>query len=327
MREKEIVEKLKKENLTPAELYGLYLALLQIRFIALTYDIESSNIESELDSMLMKQVFYRHFEESTGKILERVYDILIRIFIENPRLRKHEYRNIFIETFEQEFLDLIRDVGLHCIRPWLVPDPWKDIIVTVLDRVRKREYVISDQTLSGSVSIWEGELVKDVHTIQNLTLLEKYMLISNICTFGYNVYLVLPFYIQDETTINLIKLSKDRTIVEPVKRGEILEKLEKIIYKIQPQAKVELKDNSMRIQLKDNLRNVSITIVDTSNIEDVKKIMDKYNRDILIILYEDNENIPKLLETMNNIFIVRVSEQDARTSLLKTLDLISRLVR
>ncbi len=326
MREKEIVEKLKRENLTTAEIFGLYLALLQIRFIALAYDIEG-NVESELESMLMKQVFYRHFEESTGRILEKVYDTLIRIFIENPKLRKHEHRNIFIETFEQEYLDTIRDFGLHCIRPWLIPDPWKDIIITVLDRVRKREYVISDQTLSGSVSIWEGELVKDVYTIQNLTLLEKYMLISNICAFGYNVYLVLPFYIQDETTINLIKISKDRTVIEPVKRCEILEKLEKIVHRIQPQAKIELKDNSMRIQLRDNLRNISITVIDTSDVEEVKKIVNKYHRDIVIILYDQDNDISNLLETMSNIFVVKVSERDARMSLLKTLDLISRLVK
>ncbi|NPA99844.1 MAG: hypothetical protein GXO10_00550 [Crenarchaeota archaeon] len=326
MRERDIVEKLKKEDLTEAEIYGLYLALLQIRFIALAYDIES-NIESELESMLMKQVFYRHFEESTGKILEKVYDILIRIFIENPRLRKHEHRNIFIETFEQEFLDTIRDVGISCLRPWLIPDPWKEIIVTVLDKVRRREYVISDQTLSGSVSIWEGELIKDVHTIQNLTLLEKYMLISNICTFGYNVYLVLPFYIQDETTIEMIKLSRENMILKPIRREELLSKLEKIIHKIQPQAKTEIQDNILRIMLRNSLRNISITIINTAEIDDIKKVMDKYSRDIMIVLYNGKDNISRLLETTNNVFIVKTSDTDTRMSLLKTLDLISRLVR
>ncbi|NPA23244.1 MAG: hypothetical protein GXO23_02990 [Crenarchaeota archaeon] len=327
MREKDIVEKLKKEDLTSTELFALYLALLQLRFIALAYDMRD-NVETELESILMKQVFYRHLEESTGKVLDKIYDILIKIFTENPRLRNHEHRNIFIEAFEQEFLDTIRDVGLSCIRPWLIPEPWKDFIRTVLERVRKREYVISDQTLSGSVSIWEGELVKDVQTMQNLTLLEKYMLISNICAFGYNVYLVLPFYVQDKAALDIISLSREHALARPIKREELLLEIEKALRKIQPLATTELRDDTLRVRMRDDTRNISITVIDISRAGNIEDIVRKHMRDILIVLCDENRRlIRQLLQSIDNIFIIETADRDPRATMLKTLDLISRIVR
>ncbi len=326
MREKHIIEKLKQSRLTPLELYGLYLALLQIRFVAMAYDIEG-NIESELESILMKQVFYRHFEENTGKILDKIYDTLITLFTENPELKKHENRNIFIEKFEQEFLETIRDVGISCVRPWLIPDPWKDIIVKVIEKTGRREYVISDQTLSGSVSLWEGELLNDVQSIQNLTLLEKYMLISNICTFGYNVYLVLPFYIQDRKMLNIITISKEVPVTEPINRREILSKIEKIIQRIEPSAITEAEENLLRVRVRDSSRNISITIINIEDTKDIEKVLKRYQRDIIIAFYSNIKDIEKIVGLVDNIFTIEITEQNARTGLLRALDLISRIVR
>ncbi len=324
MLEKKIAQRI-REELSNIELVGLYIALMQIRFIALTYEF-GNNIEDEIDSIIMKQVFYRHFEESTGKLLEKIYEVLIDIFNRNPELKKPNIRNRFIEIYEEEISGIIRRIYLKFVKPWLVPEPWRYTIKNVLDKVSRREYTLNDQTMVGTVSIWEGELISDVHTLQNLSLLEKYLLIGNICMFGYNVYLVFPFYVQEHNFRTMLELPQLRLIVESTKNRELIDSIEDALRVLYPSIKVEYPCRGMLRILKDMYNGMlALSIVDIEQFNNIDEAVNRIpQNDIAIIL---NRNRKKLnIRNRYNTFIVDVADRKEE-GLLKLLEVVSKFLK
>ncbi len=332
MLEKSIVEELKGIDMTQEEIMGLYLALLQIRFIALTYDF-TENIEDELDSIIMKQVFYRHFEENAGKILEKTYEKLIEIFTKHPELKKANIRNRFIEIYEEEFSEEIRRIYLKFLKPWLMPDPWRRITKNILEKISRREYTLHDQTFMGTVSIWEGELINDVHTVQNLSLLEKYLLISNLCTFGYNVYLVFPFYIQESNIKKILDIPQLELALENLRSSsELIEGIRSVVSKLFTNIEVVQHDKGiLRILHTVHNGKISISIADLKYFKDIDEIFRKIpNYDIAILVAENRDDVKKM-ENMYRYGRYNTFTIDMSTSLesgtLELLQILSKFLK
>ncbi len=272
---------------------GLYATLLQLRFIVPSYGIATP--ERDLEYILMKQVYYRLFGDDAGNVYNWCLEKIVELFKKFPALQDPEHRNRLIEQYEVSEREFLLKTMPTYLKIDEIPAPWRSMILTMLDKIKRREYVIHDQTAAGSVAIWEGEFMKDVINVQNLRLLEKYMLISNIALFGYDVYLTFSAYVLSDfarkylETQNLI----DLYAVE-LHKESIIDAIHEILCKISRDATVEKYDKSILIHKTLPHGTLRVRIMENPQVEEVKKC-----RDFVIVLTDvDKERHFKNIENV-----------------------------
>ncbi|GEM_PF-5844537 len=306
----EPLQRLQEEVQTASMHYrvGMYVSLLQLRFIVPSYGIAVP--ERDLEYILMKQVYYRLFQDSAGEIYEWCLEKLIQLLRTYPALLDPEHRNRLIEMYEIEERKYLTTAIPLYFKLEEVPAPWRNMILTTLDKIRRREYVVHDQTAAGSVAIWEGEFMKDVMNVQNLRLLEKYLLMSNIALFGYDVYLTFSAFALSDLarryleTHNLMELYGIETTSE-----NIVDVLYDASCKMIKNVKVRRENGAVVLERELPHGKLRLRIVKDPDIDYLKNCRD------IVITISSPENVRKLRELPNVLAIEDTLAKDKLVTL------------
>ncbi len=285
------------------------MSLLQLRFIVPSYGIAVP--ERDLEYILMKQVYYRLFQDAAGEVYEWCLRKLTQLLRTYPVLLDPEHRNRLIEMYEVEEKQYLTTAIPLYFKLEEVPAPWRNMILTTLDRIRRREYVIHDQTAAGSVAIWEGEFMKDVMNVQNLRLLEKYLLMSNIAVFGYDVYLAFSAFALSDLarryleTHNLIDLYGVKIHDE-----DIIDVLYDASCRMIKNVEVRKEDNAIVLERDLPHGRLRLKIVKDPSIDDLKRCRD------IVITISSPESAKKLREMPNVLAIEDTLSKDKLVTLV-----------
>jgi len=230
---------------------GVYLALLHLRFLVKDYNTDLDR--ESLESLILPSVFSRVFRDSAGKVYKESLDILADFFGKHSELSDASLRSRFIEYFEVKLGDVLYVALPLYVRIEEVPEAWKDVLLRIVENVHRRLYPVQDQTQAGTVAVWEGDIARDLSSLYDLRLVEKYLLVSNIALLGYNVYLVFPVYTTSKYALSLLKsgkIAKAKELIHEIPDlASAVSRLGQILKMLIPEAKITLEDNIIRIDM------------------------------------------------------------------------------
>ncbi len=297
---------------------GVYTALLQLRFLVRDYSIDLT--EETLKSIISPSVFSRVFRENAGRVYIESMKILSDFFAKHRELTDSELRLKFIETLEVKLHDILYTTFPLYVRIDEVPETWRKLIIKIAENVYKRLYTVHDQTQAGTVAIWEGDLLRDLPSIYDLRLVEKYLLLSNIALLGYNVYLVFPIYAVSQYTLSLAEteaLKSVRSLTLISRPEQILDKLLSLLKVIAPSAKIQARSNKkIDIRLGKTTSRVSLRLyLDYDNLEESRN-----SEGIVIAFTRSLEECP----STENIICID-TKQGLDKALLKLIAFIKKL--